>query len=108
MSRILIRNADWVLTLDDERRIIADGAIEIVDDGIAFVGKSSAISSGPGHDEVIDARGHIVVPGFIDTHVHNTQHLGRGQSAPHAQGRLHLGIGPVSYTPLTLRTNREV
>ena len=78
MSRILIRNADWVVTVDDDRRIITDGAVEIVDDRIAFVGKSSELASGASHDEVIDARGHLVVPGFIDTHVHNTQHLGRG------------------------------
>lgn len=78
MSRILIRNADWVVTVDDDRRVIADGSVEIVDDRIEFVGKSSALASGAAHDEVIDARGHMVVPGFIDTHVHNTQHLGRG------------------------------
>ena len=78
MSRILIDNADWVVTVDDDRRVIADGAVEIVDDRIVFVGKSSALGSGGDHDEVIDARGHMVVPGFIDTHVHNTQHLGRG------------------------------
>ena len=78
MSRIQIMNADWLVTGDDDRRVITDGAAEIVDDRIEFVGKSSAFLFGASHDEVIDARGHMIVPGFIDTHVHNTQHLGRG------------------------------
>jgi 5-methylthioadenosine/S-adenosylhomocysteine deaminase len=78
LKSILIKNADWVITVDADRRIIADGAIEIRDDRIVFVGPSSVAPADFAPDSVIDARGLLVVPGFIDTHVHNTQHLGRG------------------------------
>lgn len=78
MARTLIRNADWVVTVDATRRIVTDGAIAIEGDRIAFVGKASAVPAAFAPDNVIDARGMLVLPGFIDTHVHNTQHLGRG------------------------------
>ena len=39
MSRILIRNADWVVTVDDDRRVIADGAVEIADERIDLLWK---------------------------------------------------------------------
>jgi 5-methylthioadenosine/S-adenosylhomocysteine deaminase len=78
MTRLLIRNIDWLVTVDAGRRIIADGAIGIADDRIVFVGKSTDAPDDVNPGQIIDARGHIALPGFIDTHVHNTQHLGRG------------------------------
>ena len=78
LRRLLIKNADWVVTVDATRRIVTDGAIAIEDDRIAYVGKSASVPASFVPDQVIDARGMLVLPGFIDTHVHNTQHLGRG------------------------------
>jgi 5-methylthioadenosine/S-adenosylhomocysteine deaminase len=78
LSSILIKNADWVVTVDTDRRVIADGAIAIRDDRIVSVGPSAQTPADFVADTVIDARGLLVVPGFVDTHVHNTQHLGRG------------------------------
>lgn len=78
MGSILIKNAEWVVTVDSGRRIIADGAIAIRDDRIVYVGPSSTVPAEPTPDTVIDARGLLALPGFVDTHVHNSQHLGRG------------------------------
>lgn len=79
MATILIRNADYVLTVDPQRRIIRDGAVAITDDRITAVGKTAEVASAVGHpDEVIDARGKLVMPGLADTHVHHAQQLGRG------------------------------
>ena len=78
MGSILIKNADWVVTVDPGRRIIADGAIATLDDRIVYVGPSSTVPAELAPDKVIDARGLLALPGFIDTHVHNSQHLGRG------------------------------
>jgi 5-methylthioadenosine/S-adenosylhomocysteine deaminase len=78
MPRLLIRNIDWVVTVDRDRRLIADGAIAIVDDRIEAVGKSSEIESRFSADEVIDGRSRIAFPGFVDCTVATVQQLGRG------------------------------
>ena len=78
MTSILIQNADWVVTMNPERQIFADGAVRIENDRIVEVGKTAALAGRAGADVVIDARGKLVLPGLIDTHVHNTQQLGRG------------------------------
>ena len=78
MTRLLIRDIDWLVTVDADRRIVTDGAIGIEGDRIIFVGKTADLQRDFNPDQVIYAHGHMALPGFIDTHVHNTQHLGRG------------------------------
>jgi 5-methylthioadenosine/S-adenosylhomocysteine deaminase len=78
LANLIIKNAGWVVTVDPSRRIITDGAVAVADDRIAFVGKSADLARDFVADTVIDAAGMLVLPGFVDTHVHNTQHLGRG------------------------------
>ena len=78
MDTILIKNAGWVVTMDPGRRIFADGAVAIEDDRIVEVGKSDLLAPKYKAQKVIDAAGKLVLPGMIDTHVHNTQQLGRG------------------------------
>jgi 8-oxoguanine deaminase len=65
---LLIKNARVLVTMDDERREIADGAVFIRGHVIEQVGHSTAL---PQHaDEVIDACNHVVMPGLINTHHH--------------------------------------
>ena len=78
MARILIKNAGWVVTMDPERRIFTDGAVAIENDRIVEVGKTDTIASKFKADKVINAESKLVLPGLIDTHVHNIQQLGRG------------------------------
>ncbi|MBI4233873.1 MAG: amidohydrolase [Chloroflexi bacterium] len=78
MPTLLIRNADYLVTVDQERRIIRDGAVAVVDGRIVAVGKTEAVAPRFGAAEVIDARGKLVLPGLVDTHIHNAQQLGRG------------------------------
>ena len=78
MTITAVQHADWIATMDLQRRLLRGGTIVLKDDRIAFVGKSDALPASFTPDRVIDARGKLVTPGFIDTHVHNTQHLGRG------------------------------
>jgi 5-methylthioadenosine/S-adenosylhomocysteine deaminase len=83
MAGLVIRNADWIVTVDRERRILRNGAIVIMDDRISFVGKDDHLPEACADEAcadmaTIDAAGLLVLPGFVDTHVHNTQHLGRG------------------------------
>jgi 5-methylthioadenosine/S-adenosylhomocysteine deaminase len=42
MATTLIKNADWLVTMDAERRIIRHGALLIEDDRIVKVAKTSA------------------------------------------------------------------
>src|SRR6516225_1436240 len=78
MDTILIKNAGWVVTMDPDRRIFADGAVAIEGDRIVEVGKTEQLAAKHKAQKVIDATGKMVLPGMIDTHVHNTQQLGRG------------------------------
>ena len=72
---LLIKHARVLVTMDEERREIADGAVFIRGNVIAQVGASSDL---PGEaDEVIDASQHIVIPGLINTHHHMYQSLTR-------------------------------
>ena len=51
----LIKNADWLVTMDAERRIITDGALLIEDDRVVKVGKTSALQ-GPDEGRHRDRR----------------------------------------------------
>jgi 5-methylthioadenosine/S-adenosylhomocysteine deaminase len=74
---ILIEHAT-VLTVDAERRILADGSVLVDDRDIAQVGPAASVSPPRTPDRVIDGRRRVVAPGFVDTHVHLTEHLSRG------------------------------
>jgi imidazolonepropionase len=53
-----------------EIEIIRDGGLLIRDGRIELVGSSSEIEKKAGDAEVIDARGKVVLPGFVDAHTH--------------------------------------
>jgi len=50
--------------------IIQDGGMLIRDGKIDLVGASTEIENKAGDSEVIDARGKVVLPGFVDAHTH--------------------------------------
>ncbi|HTD05335.1 8-oxoguanine deaminase [Undibacterium sp.] len=72
---LLIRNARVVVTMDDARREIADGAVFVRDNIIEQVGVSADLPHTA--DEVIDAHDHVVIPGLVNTHHHMYQSLTR-------------------------------
>ena len=75
MATLLIRNARLLVTMDAQRREIADGGVFVRDNVIDFVGPSAEL---PAHaDVVIDARDQVVFPGLINTHHHMYQTLTR-------------------------------
>lgn len=75
MTTLLVRNASCLVTMDPERREIYNGGLFIRDGVIESVGKSDDL---PGNaDEVFDASGMILLPGFINTHHHFYQTLTR-------------------------------
>ncbi len=72
---LLVRHAGRLVTMDAERREIADGAVFARDGVIEAVGPSAALPATA--DTVIDARDHVVLPGLVNTHHHMYQTLTR-------------------------------
>ena len=72
---LLIKNASVVVTMNDNRDEISNGAVFIRDNVIEQVGHSADLPLAA--DEVIDARNHLVLPGLINTHHHMYQSLTR-------------------------------
>ena len=73
---ILVEHAT-VITLDPTRRILTDGSVLYGRD-IVQVGPARAVRPPRPPDRVIDGRRRVVLPGFVDTHVHLSEHLNRG------------------------------
>lgn len=72
---LLIRNAAVLVTMDADRREIAGGAVLVEGNRIAAVGRAADLPASA--DTVIDAAGHIVLPGLVNTHHHMYQSLTR-------------------------------
>jgi 8-oxoguanine deaminase len=75
VATLLIRHARVVVTMDAQRREIADGAVYVRDHVIVAVGPSAELPATA--DEVIDARDQVVLPGLVNTHHHMFQTLTR-------------------------------
>lgn len=88
MPTLLVRNAALLITMDDERRTIPDGALYVRGNVIERVGATAELGLLPA-DRVIDARGKVVLPGLINTHHHLYQTLTR--AAPAAQNATLFG-----------------
>ena len=61
-----------LITMDEERRVIANGAIGVKDDRIVWIGDDNACAATLDADNSIDAKGNVICPGFINAHVHTT------------------------------------
>ena len=61
-----------VVTVDDERRVISDGAVAILGDRLAAVGKTADVLAAWTADDIRDASRFVITPGLINTHVHIT------------------------------------
>jgi cytosine/adenosine deaminase-related metal-dependent hydrolase len=61
-----------VVTMDDQRRVITDGAIAVKDGLIVAVGKTADVRAAWRADDELPGRRFVVTPGLINTHVHAT------------------------------------
>ena len=77
MSRTLITNG-YVVTVDARRNVFPDGYVAIDGARISAVGPASQSPKRDTFDEVIDARGAIVLPGLINMHQHHWYTLFKG------------------------------
>jgi imidazolonepropionase len=81
MSSLAVLHASQLVTLSGPKRprvgrellalgIIRDGGMLVRDGKIESVGPTDEIEKNVGDAEVVDAGGHIVMPGFVDAHTH--------------------------------------
>ncbi|HBV55574.1 MAG TPA: 8-oxoguanine deaminase [Rhodobacteraceae bacterium] len=84
-NEILIRQADYVLTMDDARRELRGADVLLRDGVIAAVGQGIVAP----HAEVVWAKGCVVTPGLVNTHHHLYQSLTR--AVPGGQDALLFG-----------------
>lgn len=59
-----------VVTMDPARRVIAEGAVAVRDGRIIAVDTAEALHDTVNAAQVIDASGHIIIPGLVDVHAH--------------------------------------
>lgn len=84
--QLLLKNAGWLYTCDDGDRLLRDGWICVENGAIVALGQGEPPWQGA--DEVIDAKGALVVPGLINLHHHFFQSLTR--AVPISQRALSL------------------
>lgn len=75
MGTLLVRNAEILVTMDEQRREIRQGGLFIRDGFIEQVDATEHLPQTA--DEILDLRDHIILPGLINTHHHFYQTLTR-------------------------------
>jgi 5-methylthioadenosine/S-adenosylhomocysteine deaminase len=74
----LLISGGTVVTMDASRAILEDGAVAVKGDTIVAVGPRSDLEARYAAKQTIDARGGLVLPGFINGHTHVPMTLFRG------------------------------
>ncbi|OGH96794.1 MAG: N-ethylammeline chlorohydrolase [Candidatus Melainabacteria bacterium GWF2_32_7] len=73
MAKLLIKNAT-IITINPDKDILYCADILIEDNKISKIGTNISVSA----DKIIDAKNKIILPGFVQTHIHLCQTLFRG------------------------------
>ena len=77
-----------VVTVDEDRRVLGDGAVAIDEGRIVAVGPTAEVAARHRAERRIDGADHIAMPGLVDAHVHITaETLTRGLAADDAGHR---------------------
>lgn len=92
----LILHGDVFTMEGDGVGYLGDGAIAIAGGKIVKVGDSSKLEAEYTADEVIDATDKMILPGFIDAHIHTSQTMMRGM-AQDTKNWMMKGIEPLRY-----------
>ncbi|MGQ9584337.1 MAG: putative aminohydrolase SsnA [Anaerolineae bacterium] len=71
-----------LITFVPARPVIPRGGLRLVGDRIADVGPTSELAARYAGDEVLDATGHLVMPGLICSHTHFYGAFARGMALP--------------------------
>jgi 5-methylthioadenosine/S-adenosylhomocysteine deaminase len=76
----LLITGGTIVTMDPDRRVVEDGFLAVNGDTIVSIGPSSAMAYPKGliAKQTIDAKGKLILPGFINGHTHVPMVLMRG------------------------------
>lgn len=69
-----------IVTMNDERNVIENGAIAITNGKIDLIGTRGIVERNSRPKRVINAAGKVIIPGLINTHTHAAMSLFRGIS----------------------------
>jgi cytosine/adenosine deaminase-related metal-dependent hydrolase len=107
MPTLLIHHARVLVTMDAQRREIADGAVFVRDNVIEAVGTSAELPQTA--DEVIAAHDQIVIPGLVNTHHHMVQTLTRAMVQDNELFGWLRGLYPIwaNLTPEMVRVSTQ-
>ena len=96
---MLILGNGRVITRDEERPFIENGAVAIDGNSICRVGTDEEIRAAYPHEEYIDAKGGLIMPAFINVHEHIYSAFARGLSVKgyDPKGFLDTGWDVVDY-----------
>ena len=83
---LLIKNAD-IYTMDAYGTVIKNGVIGIQGDTISLISQMDTLDPCDA-EKVIDAKGSVIFPGFINTHIHIFQSFLKGLGADHQADRM--------------------
>jgi cytosine/adenosine deaminase-related metal-dependent hydrolase len=70
-NSILIKNG-FIVTMDKDKKILPNGDVHIVDDKIVEIGENLKV---PDPEYTVDAKHHLVMPGFVNSHSHLQQYF---------------------------------
>ncbi|MEM7002054.1 MAG: amidohydrolase family protein [Pseudomonadota bacterium] len=82
IKRSFLLTNGFVMPMNSERTYFPNGAIAVVDGEIRAVGESDVLKPKYPQLPEINAQGHLVLPGFIDTHIHDWYALRHDSSLP--------------------------
>ena len=85
-EKMIIRQADFILTMDDKRNEFRNQDIRIANGEITEIGKNLLLAD---ETREINARGCVVTPGLVNTHHHLFQTLTK--AVPEGQDALLFG-----------------
>lgn len=79
MDDLLIEKG-LVITLDKTRRIIQEGSVAVKDGKVVAVDKAETVARTHSARKVIPCNGKVILPGFVNAHVHTLEQLERGMA----------------------------
>ena len=75
-AELLIQNADYV---DEDFELIKGSSIAIKDERIERIAPLEELLKAYDFDRILEGRGHVYMPGLVDSHMHTGQQLLRGR-----------------------------
>lgn len=79
-SAILLVGNGRVITNDDRRPFLEEGCVAVKEGVITGVGPTAELRRAHPHARFLDAHGHVVLPGLINTHTHLYSIFARGMA----------------------------